>query len=179
VEELPSPLLALEPSLPEHLRLWWAALGVVLVVAVGTDLTWKRIPDWLTLPAGLGLLLARFVQEGPGTAGQGLLSGLLGAGLALGMFGAVAAWGRGLGWGDVKLAGVVGACFGFPDGLGALLLGSVVGAGQAAVWALWGARAAPASGAAGPGGGPGRAALPYSLAIAAGAFGMMWWAGSG
>lgn len=117
---------------------------LVLLLAVGlgtslvTDLRSRLILDVVTLPM-LGLALAiRGVLvgwDGP----LGLASGLLGAGVGLAVF-FVPAWRGGIGMGDVKLAGAVGAALGFERIFGALFWIAIAGGLLAlAVMALRGA----------------------------------------
>jgi len=48
-------------------------LGLIVLTAAVTDLRWRRIPNWLTLPAiPVGLIAQTFY-------GEGFLQGLLGA----------------------------------------------------------------------------------------------------
>jgi Flp pilus assembly protein protease CpaA len=79
----------------------------VLVVAMWTDLSSRRIPNWLTLPAlGIALVVA--------AASGNLASALAGALFAGGLFVLPAIlYGAGAaGGGDVKLAAFVGASLG-------------------------------------------------------------------
>ena len=81
-------------------------LGLIVLTAAVTDLRWRRIPNWLTLPALPLGLIAQAVY------GDGFVQGLLGA---LGGFAALFvlfAVGGG-GAGDVKLFTVVGSFVGF------------------------------------------------------------------
>jgi prepilin peptidase CpaA len=101
---------------------------------------------------------------------------------------AVLAWrGNGFGWGDVKLMAVVGAVFGYPLVLSALVFISLAGALQAVVALIWqGAvwdtlargmqrvgeklkivKPAEAKTA--------RRHIPYAVAIALGSAWAMWW----
>ena len=84
-----------------------AGLGISLV----TDLRSRLILDVVTWPM-LGLSLAVRAAlvgwDGP----LGLRSGLLGAAVGLAVF-LIPAWRGGIGFGDVKLAGAVGAALGF------------------------------------------------------------------
>lgn len=123
---------------PATWPLWWV-LGAPALVLVAVDAR----TTWLPLP------LTRAVQAaavGAGLLGVGLAGWDLGARAA---GGAVAAgllylllWrvsGRALGFGDVRLAPVLGAAaaaVGWPTLLAALLLGSLVGAGVGVVLAL-------------------------------------------
>lgn len=113
----------LSPALPAYSYL--AVLGTVLAVA---DVRQRRLPDRLTLPsypvalALLGLAAAAL----PG-GGRPFLGALLGMGIALGLFGGQAViYPDGLGWGDVKLAGVLGLYLGWL-GLTALAAGLFLG----------------------------------------------------
>ncbi len=97
------------------------------------------------------------------------------------------AWRGTFGWGDVKLVGAVGAVFGYPLIMGALLFISLAGALQAivaliwqgAVWdtlravgSRWGKRLKLSKG--GVVDVPARH-IPYGVAIALGSFWAMWW----
>mgnify|MGYP006434956027 CR=1 FL=1 len=94
----------------------WAAialLAVVLIIASVTDLRSGKVYNWLTYPSMLvGLALAGIFGALGGAGLAGAWSGLQAAGLAmvLGLLamGIIAAAG-GIGWGDVKLLGGVGA----------------------------------------------------------------------
>lgn len=167
--------------------LWtWGLLTPALLVAAIYDVRSRRIPDWLTLPALVGLLGLRWWLEGTGDLQHGLLSGAVGAAAAGGFF-ALWALGGQMGWGDVKLMGAVGAAFGFPSVQGAAIFVTLVGALQALVlllWqgALWKTIEGALSGLAGRLGLPATAAgererksVPYGLAIALGSFWTMWW----
>ena len=79
----------------------------VLIIATITDIRSHRIPNWLTLPAiitGLGLNL---ISAGAG----GFLFGIEGLLLGIGLFIVLYIMG-GMGAGDVKLMGAVGAMLG-------------------------------------------------------------------
>jgi leader peptidase (prepilin peptidase) / N-methyltransferase len=111
------------PVLPAFLLL--AALAPVLTV---TDLRWRRLPDRLTLPAypAAALLLAAGALAIP-DGGRRFLSALAGLAAAW-LFFALLALIRpgGLGWGDVKLSGVLGLYLGWlgPAAVAAGLLGA-------------------------------------------------------
>ena len=117
----------LSPVLPAFLLL--AALAAVLTV---TDLRWRRLPDPLTLPAypAAALLLGAGALATPGGA-RHFLSALAGMAVAWLFFLLLALSSpAGLGWGDVKLSGVLGLYLGW---LGAsALLAGVLGAFAAA-----------------------------------------------
>lgn len=110
----------------------WELLAYLYLAAVGLalaliDLDTKRLPDVLTLPsyavAAVLLGLAAFLGDHPGAS----LRALLGA-LGVGLFYFVVwfAYPAGMGFGDVKLAPVVGAYLGWV-GYGALLVGVFAG----------------------------------------------------
>jgi prepilin peptidase CpaA len=164
----------------------WTALGVALVISVVTDVVSRRILDLVTYPAMAVLLGIRAVATGLGDWESGLLSGVAAAAGLMGFF-SLLAWRGRMGWGDVKLMGVVGAGFGFPLGLSALIFISLVGALQALVTLLWkgqfwdslaGAarklaqrlRLVPGDAAPLPG-----RHIPYAVAIASGSAWAMWW----
>ena len=111
------------PVLPAYCYL--AAAGALLAVI---DARQQRLPDLLTLPsypAALALLgLAALAVPGGGGHFRGAL---LGMASALAVFGAQAlAYPAGIGWGDVKLSGVLGLYLGWL-GPGALLAGLFLG----------------------------------------------------
>jgi leader peptidase (prepilin peptidase)/N-methyltransferase len=111
------------PALPAFCYL--AGIGAPLAVI---DARCHRLPDALTLPSypvALALLgLAALLQ--PGGAGH-FLGALAGLALAWGVFLLqVLIYPAGLGWGDVKLAGLLGLYLGWL-GLGALVAGLFLG----------------------------------------------------
>ena len=123
----------LSPALPAFLLL--AALAPVLTVS---DLRWRRLPDPLTLPAypaAVALLAAAALAVPGGT--RHFLSALAGLAVA-GLFFALLAGihPAGLGWGDVKLSGVLGLYLGWLGTaavaaglLGAFVLAALAGLG--------------------------------------------------
>jgi leader peptidase (prepilin peptidase)/N-methyltransferase len=123
----------LSPVLPAFLLL--AALAPALAV---TDLRWRRLPDRLTLPAypAAALLLAGGALAVPGGAGHFLsaLAGLVAAWLFFALLALIHP--AGLGWGDVKLSGVLGLYLGWLGAaavvaglLGAFVLAALAGLG--------------------------------------------------
>lgn len=120
---------------PEHIALISVA-GVALFASVTTDLLWRRIFDAVTHPALALALGIRWATEGLGDADRGLLSGLCGAAISAAIF-ALLAWRGRMGWGDAKLMAAVGAAFGYPLAVAALVFTSLVGALQALVTLLW------------------------------------------
>jgi len=121
------------PVLPAFLLL--AALAPVLTV---TDLRSRRLPDPLTLPAypAAAALLAAGALASPGGARHLLsaLAGLAAAGLFFALLAGIHP--AGLGWGDVKLSGVLGLYLGWLGAaavaaglLGAFVLAALAGLG--------------------------------------------------
>jgi prepilin peptidase CpaA len=99
-----------------------ALLTVVLVTATYTDLRSSRIPNSLTFTAmAIGLITHAYL-----TGAHGILFSLEGLGVGLGLFLLLYASG-GIGAGDVKLMGAVGAIVGPYDALIAGLLAILVG----------------------------------------------------
>lgn len=122
----------LSPVLPAYgyLALAGAALAVI-------DARERRLPDRLTLPSypvALALLgLAALLLPGGGRHFLGALAGL---GIALALFTVQAVlYPAGLGWGDVKLAGILGLYLGWL-GLAAVAAGLFLGYLLAAVAGL-------------------------------------------
>jgi len=113
---------------PETGAWQWVALGTttfVMVTATVSDLRHGRIPNWLTYPAAVFGVGAHVLAVAPWTAGlqDSLLGLLLGFGILFlaYMFG-------GIGGGDVKLAGCLGALVGLEvTALGLLYMGLLGG----------------------------------------------------
>ncbi len=109
----------------------WLLLAIALY-----DLTQRRIPDrilWLAVPV---ITIDAIVQQPPV-----LLTALLGGMLGYGLFWIIASARPGaMGWGDVKLAGLIGMMVGYPDVVYALLLG-IIFAGVAALFLVLSKRA--------------------------------------
>ncbi|MFT3707615.1 MAG: A24 family peptidase [Archangium sp.] len=153
-------------------------LALVLVIAVITDLRSRTIHDLVTYPALVAMLAIRFKFEGVGDEALGLLSGLAGAAIAGGWFG-VFALRKSLGWGDVKLALVMGAAFGFPRVFLAVVFISLAGAFQAVVSLIWqGKLSDTVRGVLARDGETPKKHIPYGVAIALGSLIAMWWDGN-
>lgn len=160
-------------------------LTMALTVALITDYSTHRIPNWLTL----GLLVAAVIAQGLADQWSGLLSALAGACVGLLCFLPLHIFGA-MGAGDVKLMGAVGAVLGPQPALIAVLatlvFGGVIalvfvglkgGLGQMArryarmatlVAQRQPAYLAPASAE------PAAQRIPYALAIASGALFALW-----
>ncbi len=111
-----------------------AALLVLVSTAAATDVRWRKIPSWLTYPAIL-IGLAGHALAG-GLYGSGDQPGLSGAaaGLAVGSGPLLLCWlAGGIGGGDVKLMGAIGALGGWRLCIGAMLYGFIVAALMAIV----------------------------------------------
>lgn len=105
------------------LPIWCATLTVVLVgMAMITDLRWRRIPNFLTLPAFVAAIVLRTVIQGWSGLGMALGGAVIAPLLLLLMHG-----GKGLGMGDLKLAMALGAILGPVLGVAAMLLTAVAG----------------------------------------------------
>jgi leader peptidase (prepilin peptidase)/N-methyltransferase len=110
--------------------LWLAAVGVTLAVI---DLDCLRLPDRLTLPSyAVGLLLLAIPGDWS-ALGRAVLAAVVAGGVAL-LLALVAPRG-GLGFGDVKLLGLLGLFLGWL-GWGVLILGVALGFGIGALAAI-------------------------------------------
>jgi prepilin peptidase CpaA len=105
------------------LPIWCAALTTALVgTAMITDLRWRRIPNVLTFGAFGSALAIRIAFQGWAGLGLALGGAFLAPLLLLAMHG-----GKGLGMGDLKLAGAVGAIFGPVLAITMILISAVAG----------------------------------------------------
>ena len=161
--------------------LLFSLLAVTCLIGAVADVRARKIPDLLTYPAMALCLGARLWLEGVGDLTTGFLSGLAGMGATVAWFGAFALTKKGMGWGDVKLAAVMGAAFGMPLTLAAMLFVSVAGSFQALVSLLWAGalsdtvRAVLSRKPGSPGANAQDRHIPYGVAIALGSLWAMWW----
>ncbi len=114
--------------------LWFAAIGVALTMI---DIDHHRLPDSIVLPSypilGILLTLGAVVDDAPAALVRSIIGGLA---LYLGYLVLAVAYPAGMGFGDVKLAGLVGAVLGFISfpalivgAFAAFLVGGLVGIG--------------------------------------------------
>lgn len=119
-----------------------------LLVAVATDLRWRKIPNWITYPAALWILIfkgvAELVSSQSGEKSQAIpeqtfvgLSGAIGGFFVCFFIMFMLFRITGGGAGDVKLAAVIGAALGVEGGLLALAYTYIVAAVFSLVWAVW------------------------------------------
>jgi len=104
-----------------------ASLGVLVVSAAAVDVKLGKVPNWLTYPAIVIGVAGNWLTGGVGLDGEGL--GLLGAlaGFATGFVPLLLCWlAGGMGGGDAKLMGAVGAIGGWQFVLSAMLYSFVV-----------------------------------------------------
>ena len=118
----------------------WASQGllaVVLVAASVTELKAGRIYNGLTYPAILaGLALGAVRGAAVGSAWDGFVNHAAGFGLGFGVLFLAYLLG-GMGGGDVKLMGAVGAFLGWPAALYATFYSFLVGAALGLVLMVW------------------------------------------
>ncbi len=117
------------------LAIMWLYVAFLLTVLV-IDLEHRRVLNIMLGPAALVVLALSLLPETPTP-----LNALLGGSVGLGLFFLLAVIRRGaLGFGDVKLAGVIGLMTGYPQVINALFLGILFG-GVAALYFLLSRRA--------------------------------------
>ena len=112
--------------------LW--VLGLVLLIAMWTDMRQRKIPNALLLVASALALLGSMTA-----GGVGLASALVGGVVALLVFVVFYAIGA-MGAGDVKLMATVGMFMGRADVVGLCITVLIAGGLQSLIWALWQAR---------------------------------------
>jgi prepilin peptidase CpaA len=115
-----------------HSIAWWPTL-IVLAVATYTDLRSRRIPNWLVLP----FALIGFVVSGWLHGLHGIVHSLEGFAVGVSLFGLLSLMG-GMGMGDVKLCGALGAWIGPSQMLLALVMTGIAGGIIALCWAIAG-----------------------------------------
>ena len=115
-----------------HSVAWWPTL-IVVAVATFTDLRSRRIPNWLVLP----FLAAGLVVAGWTHGWHGIVHSLAGLGVGALLFG-ILCWMGGMGMGDVKLCGAIGAWIGPSQMLTALVMTGIAGGLIALCWAAAG-----------------------------------------
>ncbi|HEY9240893.1 MAG TPA: A24 family peptidase [Streptosporangiaceae bacterium] len=122
----------LSPVLPGYGYLALAGTGLAVI-----DARERRLPDRLTLPSyPVALALLGLAALLPPGGGRHFLGALAGLGIALALFTVQAVlYPAGLGWGDVKLAGILGLYLGWL-GLAAVAAGLFLGYLLAAVAGL-------------------------------------------
>ena len=119
----------------------WASQGLlaaVLVAASVTELKAGKIYNWLTYPAilaGLAFGAVHGAVDG-GSAWEGFVDHAAGFGLSFGVLFLAYLLG-GMGGGDVKLMGAVGAFLGWPAALYATFYSFLVGAALGLVLMVW------------------------------------------
>jgi prepilin peptidase CpaA len=103
--------------------LWCIILTIVVVVlAVITDLLWRRIPNLLTFSAFFAAIIVRMVFQGWIGLALALSGAVLAPTLLLLMHG-----GRGIGMGDLKLAAAIGALLGPVMAIVTMLITAIAG----------------------------------------------------
>jgi len=114
-------------------------LAGVLVTAAATELKWGKIYNWLTYPAILaGLAMGAVRGAAGGAAWDGFTNSALGFGFGFGVLFLAYVLG-GMGGGDVKLMGAVGAFLGWADAaaLYATFYSFLVAAAMGLVLMVW------------------------------------------
>ncbi len=152
------------------MELWMALPAALLLVAAGSDLIWRIIPDWTSAAlAALGAALLIANQDIAAALTSVLIAAAMFAG-GLGLFAAGA-----MGGGDVKLAGAVGLWLSADTVELFILTMSVTGAALALAMAAAKAGGAALSGERGAASlrAARRASVPYGVAIAAGGIAAM------
>jgi len=115
----------------------WAVLAGILVAAAVFDLRRGTVYNWLTYPAIVaGLIFGAIAGWADGDLKAGLTDHLLGFGFGFGVL-AIAYFLGGMGGGDVKLMGAVGAFLGWPGVLHAMFYSFLVGVAVGLIWMVW------------------------------------------
>ncbi|MEI9980348.1 MAG: A24 family peptidase [Edaphobacter sp.] len=111
---------------------WWPTV-IVLAIATFTDLSSRRIPNWLVLP----FMAAGICVSGWFHGWIGILHSLYGIAVGAVLFGLLY-WLGGMGMGDLKLCAAIGAWVGPRQLLLALVITSMAGGIMALCWAAAG-----------------------------------------
>lgn len=156
-------MLALGFGLLALLRFGWGLVALqtmifawLLLLFAVVDLEQRLVPDRLLLAALSVVLVLNLWLQNPT-----IFSSLTGGVVALAIFALIhLARPAGMGWGDVKLAGLIGLMVGFPNALFALLLGMIAGGVVALFLLLRGEDR--------------KQSLPYAPALAVGAWIMLY-----
>jgi leader peptidase (prepilin peptidase)/N-methyltransferase len=111
---------------------WWGVCGVLLALAALVDVRERRLPNPLLGLACAASLAPIYLSADPAMAGRALLGG----GLALALL-TVVHVARGVGMGDVKMAGVIGVsvgCLAWTAALVAVACAALAGAIFGLLW---------------------------------------------
>jgi len=106
-------------------------LAVLLALSVYWEMKEHRIPNWLTVSGMLAGLMLAYLR-----GGETLISSLVGLGIGFGFLFIFYVFG-GIGGGDVKLMGAIGALLGHKLVVPALFYTAVIGAFMAVVVLIW------------------------------------------
>lgn len=112
-------------------RGYWLVVGILLLIVLVTDLTTYLIPDFTVVLLSLASLLYRLYLVHVGVMESSDLWYAVVSGLGLSLFFSlliIATKGRGMGWGDAKLAIALGLILGWPRSLVAVFLAFITGA---------------------------------------------------
>lgn len=112
-------------------RGYWLLVGVLLLIVLVTDLTTYLIPDFSVVLLSLAALFYRLYLVHMGIMAAGDLYAAIASGLGLSLFFAaliLATKGRGMGWGDAKLAIALGLILGWPRSVVAVFAAFIGGA---------------------------------------------------
>lgn len=112
-------------------RGYWLLVGVLLLIVLVTDLTTYLIPDFSVVLLSLAALLYRLYLVHMGIMATGDLYAAIASGFGLSMFFTaliLATKGRGMGWGDAKLAIALGLILGWPRSVVAVFAAFIGGA---------------------------------------------------
>jgi prepilin peptidase CpaA len=105
----------------------WGPVLLLTAVATVTDVLWRRIPNWLTLPLLAAGICVNAVLHGV----PGLVNSFGGVGLAVLLLGSLC-WLQSMGLGDLKLCAAIGAWVG-PSVLMLMLLITAMAGGLIAL----------------------------------------------